>query len=290
MTGFARNQGAILHYGWIWELRSVNAKGQDIRFRLPPDCPLNEADLRSHLTAHLQRGTFHIHLDVRRAERAPTAVINHALLADVIAAIAPLAEQHGLAKPSLDALLQVRGIVEVADPKETAEDRERLSAALLQGFKGAVAELVSAREREGLALQQILLNRISAMRSLVEQAEQSPGRSPEAIRARLETQVRLLVDSNTALEPQRLHQEAVLMAVKADIREELDRLAAHLRSGEQMLASGGAVGRRLDFLSQEVSREVNTLCAKSNDLSLTGIGLELKTLVEQFREQVQNVE
>jgi uncharacterized protein (TIGR00255 family) len=181
-------------------------------------------------------------------------------------------------------------VIEVVDEDEREEDRLAAEAAVVAGFGATVAELADMRRREGAALGQILSQRLAEIAALAARAEAVPGRKPEAIKARIAEQVETLLAASERFDPDRLHQEAILIASKADIREELDRLASHVTQGRRLLADGGAVGRRLDFLAQELNREANTICSKSNDVELTNIGLELKTVVEQFREQVQNLE
>jgi uncharacterized protein (TIGR00255 family) len=194
------------------------------------------------------------------------------------------------AEPRLDGILALKGVIEVLDEDEHEEERGAAEAAVIAGFGATVAELVGMRRREGKALGQVLTQRIKEIGALAARAEATPGRRPEAIKARIAEQVAMLLDASERFDPDRLHQEAILIASKADIREELDRLASHVAQVERLIADGGAIGRRLDFLAQELNREANTLCSKSNDVELTNIGLELKSVVEQFREQVQNLE
>ncbi len=190
----------------------------------------------------------------------------------------------------LDGILSLKGVIEVVDEDEREEDRQAAEAAVVAGFHATVAELADMRRREGAALGQILAQRLAEIATLAARAEAVPGRRPEAIKARISEQVETCSATSERFDPDRLHQEAILIASKADIREELDRLASHVAQGRRLIADGGAVGRRLDFLAQEFNREANTICSKSNDVELTNIGLELKTVVEQFREQVQNLE
>ena len=183
----------------------------------------------------------------------------------------------------------MRGVVEIEEEADDALAAD-LAADLKAGVGRAVVALRKARLAEGRALSAVIAGQLNSMERLAAAAEESPARRPEAVRAKLETQVAALLGASPALDPDRLHQEAVLLATKADVREELDRLKAHIEAARELLGTGGAVGRRLDFLAQELGRESNTLCAKANDVALSRIGLDLKAVVEQFREQVQNVE
>jgi uncharacterized protein (TIGR00255 family) len=192
--------------------------------------------------------------------------------------------------PSLDGILSIRGVVELGEDENDGVPPPELAEALLAGLDAAVDELVTARSREGSVIAATILGRVDDVERLTRAAETSAARHPDAIRKRLDEQVALLLDSSPALDPQRLHQEAVLLATKADIAEELDRLNAHIVAARNLLAAGSPLGRQLDFLVQEFNREANTLCAKAGDLSLTTIGLELKSVVDQLREQVQNLE
>jgi uncharacterized protein (TIGR00255 family) len=181
-------------------------------------------------------------------------------------------------------------VLEVAEADEREEDRRAAETDIIAGFGDALRGLNEMRQHEGAALGQVLVSRLAEMAALGARAEAAPGRRAEAIRARLAEQIAALLQTSDRFDPDRLHQEAILIATKADVREELDRLASHIGQAEKLIGHGGPVGRRLDFLSQELNREVNTLCAKANDAELTNIGLELKNVVEQFREQVQNLE
>jgi uncharacterized protein (TIGR00255 family) len=194
------------------------------------------------------------------------------------------------AAPRLDGILSLKGVIEIIEQDEREEDRLAAEAAVIAGFQATITELVAMRRYEGGVLQRVLGERIGEIAALAARADAAPGRRPEAIKARIAEQVAMLLDASSRFDPDRLHQEAILIASKADIREEIDRLASHVAQVERLLAQGGAIGRRLDFLAQELNREANTLCSKSNDVELTNIGLELKSVVEQFREQVQNLE
>ena len=290
MTGFARGHGAAGPYAWSWEIRSVNAKGLDLRLRLPPGWDVIEPALRARAAEVLARGTLHATLTVEREGAAPLVKVNDEVLRAVIATMKSLEGRIDAQPARLDGILAIKGVIEVADADEREEDRAAAQAAVIKGFDGALTELTKMRRHEGEALGRVLSIRLTEIAALVARAEAAPGRKPEAIKARLAEQIAVLLDASERFDADRLHQEAILIATKADVREELDRLTAHVAQAGKMIRDGGAVGRRLDFLAQEFNRETNTLCAKANDLELTNIGLELKSLVEQFREQVQNLE
>jgi uncharacterized protein (TIGR00255 family) len=291
MTGFARGHGVSGAYSWAWELKSVNAKGLDLRLRLPAGWDAVEGPVRSHAAQVLARGNVYGTLTAERKGVAPIVRVNEPVLNAVLATVKSLAGRVQAAEPRLDGILSLKGVIEVLDEDESEDDRRAAEAAVIAGFRATVAELAAMRSREGEALGQILNQRVAEMAALAARADAAPGRRAEAIKARIAEQVAVLLDASTnRLDPDRLHQEAILIASKADIREELDRLASHVAQAQRLIADGGAIGRRLDFLAQEFNREANTLCSKSNDVELTNIGLELKTVVEQFREQVQNLE
>jgi uncharacterized protein (TIGR00255 family) len=220
----------------------------------------------------------------------PVVRINAAVLEAIVTTVRQLAPRLEAAPPSLDGLLSLKGVMEVGDAEESEEERLRAEAAATSGFAQVLDALSDMREREGAALGRVLTMRLGEIAALAGRADHAPGRRPEAIRIRLAEQIATLMAQSDRLDPDRLHQEAILIAAKADVREELDRLAAHVAQARRLIDQGGAIGRRLDFLAQELNREANTLCAKANDVELTNIGLELKATVEQFREQVQNVE
>jgi uncharacterized protein (TIGR00255 family) len=290
MTGFARGHGVSGAYSWAWELKSVNAKGLDLRLRLPPGWDAVEGPARASAAQVLARGTVYGTLTAERQGVAPVVRVNEPVLNAVLATLKGLAGRVEAAAPRLDGILSLKGVIEVIDEDEREDDRRAAEAAVIAGFQHTLAELAAMRRREGDALGQILTQRVNEIGGLAARAEIAPGRKPEAIKARIAEQVATLLDASSRFDPDRLHQEAILIASKADIREELDRLASHVAQVGKLIADGGAIGRRLDFLAQELNREANTLCSKSNDVELTNVGLELKSVVEQFREQVQNLE
>jgi uncharacterized protein (TIGR00255 family) len=290
MTGFAREQGVSGPYAWAWELKSVNAKGFDLRLRMPQGWDAIDAPVRAKAAEALARGTVYGNLSIERQGVVPTVTINEGVLNAVLGAVEQLKGRIGAAPPSVEGILGLKGVIEVSEQEVSAEQRTAAETAVVAGFNAALADLVKARRDEGAALARLLTARLDEIATLAGRAEKAPGRQADAIKARLAEQVATLLEASNRFDPERLHQEAVLLASKADIREELDRLAAHVAQAKKLIGDGGPAGRRLDFLSQELNRESNTLCAKSNDVELTNIGLELKSVVEQFREQVQNLE
>jgi uncharacterized protein (TIGR00255 family) len=290
MTGFARSHGTSGPYSFEWELKSVNAKGLDFRMRLPPGWDEVEPVARKRATEVLSRGTVYANLTVKRTGTVSSVRINEDILASILSVASDLSKKTGAAPPSVDGLLAVKGVIEVAEPESDEVELTTAKAAIAAGFEQALKSLVDMRRREGTSLKDILSQRIDEIERLARNAEAAPGRKPEAIRARLAEQIATLLEASDRFDSERLNQEALMMATKADIREELDRIASHVAQARELLGKGGAVGRRLDFLAQEFNREVNTCCSKSNDLELTNTGLEMKNVVEQFREQVQNLE
>ena len=290
MTGFARSHGASGPYTFEWELKSVNAKGFDLRMRLPPGWDELEAFAKKRAGEVLSRGTVYANLNVKRTSSASTIRINEDVLASIVKVAGVLAGKIDAVAPSIDGLLSIKGVIEVVEPESNEEEDKAAKAAAAAAFEQALANLVEMRQREGVTLGQILAQRMDEIEKLAGRAEAAPGRKPEAIKARLAEQIAALLESSDRFDADRLSQEAIMIAAKADIREELDRIASHISQAREMIGKGGPVGRRLDFLAQEFNREVNTCCSKSNDLELTNTGLEMKNVVEQFREQVQNLE
>jgi uncharacterized protein (TIGR00255 family) len=290
MTGFARGHGVSGSYGWAWELKSVNAKGLELRLRLPPGWDVIEAPVRGRTAEILSRGTIYATLSVTREGVAPLVRVNEPVLSAILATMRDVAARTDAAPPTLDGILALKGVIEVSEADEAEDERRGAETAIVAGFDQALAGLAEMRRHEGEALTRVLSARLGEIAALAARAEAAPGRKPEAIRARLAEQVATLLAASDRFDADRLHQEAILIAAKADVREELDRLMSHVAQAKRLVGQGGAIGRRLDFLAQELHREANTLCAKANDVELTNIGLELKTVVEQFREQVQNLE
>ena len=290
MTGFARSHGASGPYAFEWELKSVNAKGFDMRLRLPPGWDDLEAFAKKRAGEVLSRGTVYANLNVKRTNAVASVRINEDVLASIVKIAGVLAGKIDAVAPSIDGLLGIKGVIEIVEPESDEAEETAAKRVASAGFEQALVDLVEMRSREGEALGQILMQRMDEIERLAGKAEAVPGRKPDAIRARLAEQIAALLQASDRFDPDRLNQEAILIAAKADIREELDRIASHVSQVRAMIGKGGPVGRRLDFLAQEFNREVNTCCSKSNDLELTNTGLEMKNVVEQFREQVQNLE
>jgi len=290
MTGFARGHGVSGPYAWTWEIKSVNGKGLDVRLRTPAGWDAVELPARARAAEALSRGSVQASLAVERSGAAPSVRVNAPVLDAILSAVRDFCAKIKASPPSLDGLLGLKGVIEITDAGENEGERRSAETAVISGFAAALASLAEMRRSEGAALARVLTARLNEIAALVERAEQAPGRRPDAIRARLAEQVAALLAQSERFDPDRLHQEAIMIATKADVREELDRLHAHLAQARRLIEDGGPIGRRLDFLAQEFNREANTLCAKANDVELTNIGLELKAAVEQFREQVQNVE
>jgi uncharacterized protein (TIGR00255 family) len=288
MTGFARSEGEAAGVSWVWELKSVNGKSLDLRLRLPPGYDALEAPLRAGLAGRLRRGSISANLTVNRVS-PPTVRINRDMLARVVALANELGGAVEAAPPRLDGLMSLRGIIETVDddPEDAIEARR---AAIAAGWSTALDRLTAARGEEGARLGALLSGQLADLADLVAAASASAATQPEALRARLQQSLDALAELVPSMPQDRLAQELALLVSRGDVREELDRLRAHLAQAGDLLAKGEGVGRQLDFLCQELNREANTLCSKSADIELTRIGLALKVAVEQFREQVQNLE
>ena len=290
MTGFSRVDGAALDTVWHWELRSVNARGLDVRLRLPQGSDAMEPKVREAVGRHVVRGSLTVSLSVEGRAGSLQIRLNEEALAQVVKAVEHIRELTDAAPPRADGLMAIKGVLEVVEAEERAEEAEARLAAMLAGLEEALAGLVRSRLSEGARLKVVLESNLVEIERLVGQVESSPARTPAAIAARLKEQVARLQEVSNGLDPERLHQEAVLIATRADVEEELKRLHAHIAAARELLGEEGAVGRKLDFLAQEFNREANTLCSKANDVDITRAGLALKTVIDQMREQVQNIE
>ncbi|MBB6179036.1 YicC/YloC family endoribonuclease [Pseudorhizobium flavum] len=291
MTGFARDESSFGRYRIVWELRSVNGKGLDLRLRLPPGLERLEPDVRRLVGEQVTRGNIQASLTLVASETKLEAVLNREALDAVLSLRAELGAVIDPAPLRLDTLLGIRGIVEIREADESPEEADARDAEILECLARATAHLRQMREQEGAALADVIARQIDRIEELALAVEKDPSRSAEEIGRRLQQQVAaLLQDSSQSLDPVRLHSEVALLATKADLREEIDRLKAHVAATRDLLGKGGPVGRRLDFLAQEFNRESNTICSKSNSSAVTAAGVELKVVIDQFREQVQNLE
>jgi uncharacterized protein (TIGR00255 family) len=290
MTGFGRGAAEFEGTGILVEIKSVNARGLDIRMRLSSGFDVLESAVRGIIGEKLTRGAVSVFLNVQRSTETTEIVVNQSALDAIISTIESLEGRIDAKKPSLDGILALKGVLDTRDAVMTPEAEEQLHATILESVAIAVSALVESRRAEGARIGAVLTERLDEIAALTAAAEVHPARSRDAIVARLQAQVAEILEANAGLSEDRLNQEALLLATKADIREELDRLHAHVNAARSLLEAGGPVGRKLDFLAQEFNREANTLCSKSNDVSLTAIGLDLKTAIDQLREQVQNLE
>jgi uncharacterized protein (TIGR00255 family) len=290
MTGFARAEGSDATSSWFWEVRSVNARGLDVRLRLPPGSEQLEPQARDILARRLVRGSVTANLTLKREAGLPEFRLNERALEQVLKAANRVAELTGGERPRIESLLALKGVLEVVEPEEDKAEAEARNALVLQSLAEAVEGLVRARAAEGERLAMVVAGQVDEIERLVDLIERAPGRGAAAISQRLAELVSRLMEPGAALDPARLHQEAVLIATRVDVAEELARLKAHVASLRDLVAEPSAVGRKLDFLAQEFNREANTLCSKSNDPEVTRAGLALKSVIDQMREQVQNIE
>lgn len=290
MTGFARASGERQGLFWQWEIKSVNGKALDVRLKLPQGFEALETPVRAALAAAFRRGNLQVSLSISGQIGRETVRLNKYILDRLVEAGEALRDRIGGEALRADVLLSVKGVVEVATEPEAEGEAEARNAAMLASFNEALDALAAARREEGARLNAVVTAQVQRIAELADAARRNPSRTPEAIRARLAEQVSRLMETGASLDPDRLHQEAVIAATRADIQEELDRLASHVEAAQVLLASSDAVGRKFDFLAQEFNREANTLCSKASDRSLTAIGLDLKTVIDQLREQVQNIE
>lgn len=290
MTGFGRAAGTAGVWTYLWEMRAVNGKGLDVRMRLPSGMDQLEQQVRTLAARVLKRGNVQVSLQLACEEPSVELRINPNALFAAVAAAQEVSDAMG--EPvSADAVLAMRGVVEAVSVEADPEAVAARDTELLKAAEVAIEALAANRREEGVRLASVVSGQLDRIEALTAEAAANPSRTPEAIQARLAQQVERLTGASPALDPDRLHQEAMLLAVKADIQEEIDRLRSHVEAARELLAAEGEpVGRKFDFLAQEFNREANTLCSKSSDTALTRIGLELKNTIDQLREQVQNIE
>jgi uncharacterized protein (TIGR00255 family) len=290
MTGFARHEGGDGALTWAWELKSVNGRNLDLRCRVPSGYEALEVAARATAQAHCTRGNLQLTLTVDRGQVPVKLQVNRELLDQLLGLMRELEAEVRAEPPRLDGLLAVRGVLEAVEEEETKEQMDLRTAAMEEDLVLALEALTAMRRAEGQRLKVLADGHLAEIERLTAAAGETAAARPEALRARLKAQVEELLEAAPALPEERLAQEAAILAAKADVREELDRLNAHVAAAHDLLAEGKAIGRRLDFLCQELNREANTLCSKSQDVALTRIGLDLKAVVDQLREQIQNIE
>ena len=291
MTGFGRSDGNDGPHAWVWEVRTVNGRGLDVRMRLPPGMEALEPKLREAIGRRLNRGSVNATLTVRQSGSGTSLRLNEVVLEDLLRAVETLRARVGGPPPTAESLLAYRGLVDTVEASEDETAAALRAEAMLAGFEVAMDGVVASRHAEGQRLANVIVDQLGVIEKVVAFVSASPARGVHAVAARLTEQVqKLLAASGNALDPARLHQEAALLATRVDVEEELKRLTVHLAAARDLLVVREPVGRKFDFLTQEFNREANTLCSKANDPQITRAGLELKAVIDQMREQVQNIE
>ena len=289
MTGFARSEGAEGPLLWQWEARTLNSRGLDIRMRLPSGFEAIEAKVRDICKGHFSRGNCSVNLVVKRSQESGRLRLNEMALKDAASIVEKARKIVAGPEPSLDTLLALKGVVEFADDEGEGQSEDRFNVVLADLGK-ALDGVEASRLAEGKHLETAISAHVDEIEELAAKIETSPASSPEAILERLDGQISRLLQTSQDFDRDRLHQEAALLATKADIAEELDRLRAHVASARELLALDRPTGRKFEFLAQEFNREANTICSKSNDGGVTKSGLAMKAVIDRLREQVQNVE
>ncbi|KKJ76671.1 hypothetical protein WH95_12400 [Kiloniella litopenaei] len=290
MTGFARAEGEYAGTTWSWELKSVNGKNLDARCRVPNGFEVLDAKVRSALAKSFKRGNFHINLVIDNKHKAVQLQVNEDILQQVIPLATRIGNDLDAVAPSIDGILNLRGVLELVEEEESQDEANARLALIETSLQDAIEAMQTMRGEEGARLAEIASGQLDAIESLQQEAAKLAATQPAAIQDRFNKQLSELLSDASPVSEERMAQEIAVLVTKADIREELDRLAAHVAAARELLENGGPCGRRLDFLCQEFNREANTLCSKSSDVALTTIGIELKATIEQLREQIQNVE
>lgn len=290
MTGFATADGHLGSASWAFDIRSVNGRSLDVRMRLPTGSEAIEPIIREHIQSRVSRGNVTVNLQVLTMAGGAELRLNEVALAQVLAAAERVRGLTGAGAPTVEGLLGLRGVLESVDVKETDVEIAARHAAMIQAFAVALEAFIANRAAEGARLGAILGAQIDEIERLVHVVTVSPARRPAAIAVRLAEQVGRLTAGAHGLDSDRLYQEAVLIATRADVEEELQRLTVHIAAARDLLADAAPVGRKFDFLTQEFNREANTLCSKANDPEVSRAGLAMKVLIDQMREQVANIE
>ena len=290
MTGFSSIEESKSGYDWIWEIKSVNSRSLDLRLRLGSGVERYEQEIRQRISKYIKRGNISVTLRVTSHQREEKITVNRDLLNSLIDLWQDYSSENKVDPPRFDGLLRVRGVVDLAETKEEMIANTPLDRAIINSFDSALEGLLDSRKSEGAKIETILLTQIDEINTLVKRAVDCSLTVLVKTRSSLKKKVDALMEDKKLFDEDRLAQEIVILATKSDIREELDRLSAHIQAAKIEITKGGVVGRKLDFLSQEFNREANTLCAKASDQELNEIGLSMKVVIDQFREQVQNLE
>ncbi|MDV7340618.1 YicC/YloC family endoribonuclease [Terasakiella sp. A23] len=291
MTGFARASAQHGNYNWTWEVRSVNGKGLDVRLRLPSGFDALDLPTRNAIAAQFKRGNMSVSLNVNHNQVQAGYQVNHQLLQQLVEVMKDIqTDLPDVAAPSVDGLMGIRGVIEAVEESESDEERDEVHGVILASLKEALSDLSENRAAEGARMETVLNSHIDEIETLCGKAEACASAQPAALKARLVRQLKDVMEDLPELDEERISQEAAVLMTKADVREELDRLRAHIEGARELMGKGSPCGRKLDFLCQEFNREANTLCSKAQDVDLTRIGLDFKAVIDQFREQVQNIE
>ncbi|WP_020594049.1 YicC/YloC family endoribonuclease [Kiloniella laminariae] len=290
MTGFARAEGEFAGTNWSWELKSVNGKNLELRCRVPNGYEALDAIARSELAKHFKRGNFHVGLVIDNAQKAVKLQVNEDILQQVIPLATRVSNDLDAVAPSVDGILNLRGVLELVEEEESPENTEQRLLLIEQSLQTAITRMEEMRLLEGARMAAVAQGHVDEIERLQKKAGELSATQPAALQARFMKQMAELLKDGSPVPEERLAQEIAILVTKADIREELDRLAAHVAAARDLLNQGGPCGRRLDFLCQEFNREANTLCSKSSDVALTTLGIDLKATIEQLREQIQNIE
>ncbi len=291
MTGFARSpEHQAGGFSWVWEVKSVNGKNLDLRCRLPAGFEGWEQKLRQLTASKLGRGNLQVSLTISRERGATTVEVNDEVLRQVISVLNDLSVSVEAERPTLDGILAIKGVMDIVDAQPDEDAVQARDGELEKSYQATLDGLVAMRAEEGGKLETMIRGQLDKAEALSKQASTSAEQQPAAIQARLTAQLEKLLEGGKTLPEEKLAHEVALLATKADVTEELDRLEAHISAARDLIALDEPVGRRMDFLTQELNRETNTICSKSSSVELTRIGLDLKATVDQIREQVQNVE
>jgi len=291
MTGFARASAQHGNYNWTWEIRSVNGKSLDVRCRIPSGFDALDLPTRNVIAKKFKRGNISVSLNVNHTKEHGGYRVNQDLLQQLVEVMKAVEEEiPDVASPRIDGLMGLRGVIEQVEEDESEEEKENAHAMILSNLGDALDSLQENRASEGKRMETVLHGHIDEIEELCGKAEACASAQPEALRSRLIRQLKEVMEDLPELNEERISQEAAVLMTKADVREELDRLRAHIEGARELMGQGSPCGRKLDFLCQEFNREANTLCSKAQDVDLTRIGLDFKAVIDQFREQVQNIE